>query len=231
MSCSKEELLRRLRLYLSGDTTKQDIGRWAEQEYYDLLKGGYLECQKLVLYPFLKTLSRIHITGGEAEDIFPCKEDEVRNMWKVLNGDLDFEFCLETSIPVQGEKMFNNSTLLNWEYRRVLAEEYGTLSRNTNNNLADILRFVIEKSPLQNQSHETLLAIMEEHMIHLAKAILNTQFTLSNQIGGTRLYANKLIHRSAEEKFVTYLESYLGFRNFVILSSFRKGEDTVILMV
>ena len=47
--------------------SKKDIGKWAENAYYDLLKGSYVETSKIVLYPFLKTLSRIHIDNNETD--------------------------------------------------------------------------------------------------------------------------------------------------------------------
>ena len=36
--------------YFLGRLTKENLGKWAEKAYYELLKGGYVEKKKVVLY-------------------------------------------------------------------------------------------------------------------------------------------------------------------------------------
>lgn len=67
MTYNIEELCNYIDTYFSGKMSKKDIGKWAENAYYDLLKGSYVETSKIVLYPFLKTLSRIHIDNNETD--------------------------------------------------------------------------------------------------------------------------------------------------------------------
>ena len=64
-----------LNKYFRGELTKNELGMWGEKAFYDLLKGGYIENKKIVLYPFLKTVSKFHIEENDAEDhvVHPAK--------------------------------------------------------------------------------------------------------------------------------------------------------------
>ena len=45
--------------FFSGILSKDELGKWAEKAYFDLLRGGYVEIKKVKLYPFLKTLHNL----------------------------------------------------------------------------------------------------------------------------------------------------------------------------
>ena len=64
-----------LNKYFRGELTKNELGMWGEKAFYDLLKGGYIENKKIVLYPFLKTVSKFHIEENDAEDIYSSHFD------------------------------------------------------------------------------------------------------------------------------------------------------------
>lgn len=40
------KLRKKLNSYFLGEISKQNLGEWAGKAYYDLLKGGYIECKK-----------------------------------------------------------------------------------------------------------------------------------------------------------------------------------------
>ena len=52
-------LLQRIDDYFTGIISKTDLGKWANKAYYDILKGGYVENEKIVIYPFVKVISTL----------------------------------------------------------------------------------------------------------------------------------------------------------------------------
>ncbi len=77
MEFNCNELKNKVSSYCSHKLSKQELGRWASEAYYDLLRGGYLETEKVTLYSFLKVLSQIHIPCCEKDDIYPSEENDV----------------------------------------------------------------------------------------------------------------------------------------------------------
>lgn len=75
-----------LNKYFRGELTKNELGMWGEKAFYDLLKGGYIENKKIVLYPFLKTVSKFHIEENDAEDIYPSTEDDLKYIQAIFDG-------------------------------------------------------------------------------------------------------------------------------------------------
>lgn len=43
------KLRKKLNSYFLGAISKQNLGVWADRAYYDLLKGGYIECKKVII--------------------------------------------------------------------------------------------------------------------------------------------------------------------------------------
>ena len=47
----------KLEQYYDGQLSREELGSWNSNAYYDLLRGGYVELSKIQLYPFIKKLS------------------------------------------------------------------------------------------------------------------------------------------------------------------------------
>ena len=47
MEYNTKELMEKIDRYFEGELSKDDLGRWTERAYYDLLKGGYVENEKI----------------------------------------------------------------------------------------------------------------------------------------------------------------------------------------
>ena len=53
------KLRKKLNSYFLGEISKQNLGEWAGKAYYDLLKGGYIECKKNNYLSILKNYINI----------------------------------------------------------------------------------------------------------------------------------------------------------------------------
>ena len=47
--------------YYNKTISKDDLGKWASKGYYALMKGEYIEIEKLEIYHFVRTISTFHI--------------------------------------------------------------------------------------------------------------------------------------------------------------------------
>lgn len=56
-----EVLKEKISLYFGGKIKKYDLGLWAMEAYYELMKGDYIEIEKLKIYHFLKIISTFHM--------------------------------------------------------------------------------------------------------------------------------------------------------------------------
>jgi hypothetical protein len=68
MEFELDDIKKKIDDYFLGNLSKEELGEWAKKEYYDLLKGEFLELKKIIGYPFLKVISKFHI-----------KEDDILN--------------------------------------------------------------------------------------------------------------------------------------------------------
>jgi len=64
--------------YYSGNKSKQELGEWANREYYNLLCGEFIMISKLEIYKFLRTIASFHIEPNDIKDEYPCSEENVR---------------------------------------------------------------------------------------------------------------------------------------------------------
>lgn len=226
-----DELKNQISSYCSCKLSKQELGRWASEAYYDLIRGGYLEKGKIAVYPFLKTLSRIHIPQCEEDDIYPCEEKSVHEIAQVLTGERPFRFSLKTGIPVHAETLFKDSKALNWKNRNIWRTVYDGLKMKESfaDNIARISEWnnLLEPPQLQN----TILEILEIKMFHLLRSLSAPDFIGNSLNTELCLYCSKSSSPLSEEKLLEYLACYFGDRNFLLLISFHCGMPSISLIV
>lgn len=84
--------------YDNGEFTKKELGLWSMQAYYSLMRGEYVELDKLVVYHFLKTISTFHVVPDDLADEYPCSEEEVKDIMEVLHGKKDLCYTFNVRI-------------------------------------------------------------------------------------------------------------------------------------
>ena len=84
--------------YYNKTISKDDLGKWASKGYYALMKGEYIEIEKLEIYHFVRTISTFHIKPNDKKDEFPCSEEEVAKIRAILCGREDI--CYTVNIRI-----------------------------------------------------------------------------------------------------------------------------------
>lgn len=50
---------------------------------YELMKGEYIQLEKLQVYHFLKTISTFHVIPNDISEEYPCTEKEVQEILEI----------------------------------------------------------------------------------------------------------------------------------------------------
>lgn len=185
------ELREKIDSYFLGTLSKEELGRWAENAYYDLLKGGYIEQKKIVLYPFLKTISQFSIENNDIEDKYPCSEEEVEYIRKVLHGKEEFDFQIEIAIPVQLYNFDVNKAYWNITKREIFIELRNAITlwnedeKKGEKELCEQLKQLCDMPLLNN----TIQDILQNNIIRIYKSIFDISTSGVKQKEYMKLYA------------------------------------------
>ena len=98
MLVNAKQLEQKIDQYYHKIITKYELGLWSMQAYYELMKGEYIEIDKLQIYHFLRTISTFHQIPNDIADEYPCTEEEVLNMKEILCGKMDINYTFNIKI-------------------------------------------------------------------------------------------------------------------------------------
>lgn len=98
MQINLKILKQRIDEYYNKTISKDDLGKWASKGYYALMKGEYIEIEKLEIYHFVRTISTFHIKPNDKKDEFPCSEEEVAKIRAILCGREDICYTFNIRI-------------------------------------------------------------------------------------------------------------------------------------
>lgn len=92
--------------YNTGLIDKNELGKWAKQEYYNLLCGDFIIVSKLEAFKFVKTISNINIEVNDMLDEYPTTEEEFLFINQVLSGEKNINYTGEVRIHKNVYKRF-----------------------------------------------------------------------------------------------------------------------------
>ena len=225
MKFNRNKLYRKLEAYFTGKISKIELGRWANQAYYDILKGGYIENEKIVVYPFLRKIATFHLEENDKEDIYPCSEESVKKIWDILSGKVDTDFNIEVSLLVQIYTMFKEKIYYDKEKYNLFLKLRENIvlylkgKGQTDNNI----KMQLEEIRYWNSQKETIQDLLEMHIIQFLNSFFSDHFKL--------FVKESKQNNILAERFLNYLDSYLGNRNFYLLVSYSNGKPNIFLVV
>lgn len=227
MKFNVHELQVKLDYYFTGKISKTELGQWANKAYYDVLKGGYVEIEKITIYPLLKILSTFHVEADERNDVYPCTEETVKKIQEIVNGKIDIDFDIEMSIPVQVYDMFKERPYYDKERREIFVKlrniiacilEQGCIIDEEMVKQLEIIKYL----GYQNQ---TVQGILEKYIFSMVRILIE------NRKENYKLYAKESDKNTIIKKLLDYLDGYIGNSNFHLLVSLKKGVPDIIIIV
>lgn len=233
MKFDVHELQSKLDYYFTGKISKIELGQWANKAYYDVLKGGYIEIEKVTIYPLLKILSTFHVEADERNDVYPCTEEKVRKIKEIVDGKIDIDFDIEMSFPVQVYNMFKERPYYDKERREIfvklrniiacILEQGGMIDEEMVKQL-EIIRYL-------NYQNQTVQGILEKHIFSIIRILLENSIINGKNKENYKLYAKKADKNTITKKMLDYLDGYIGNNNFHLLVSLKKGVPDIFIIV
>lgn len=233
MEYNAKKLLKKVEGYFTGEISKTELGRWANFAYYDLLKGSYIENEKIVIYPFLKVISTFHRMENDQEDVYPCTEEDVKMIRDILHGNKDFDFSVEMSIPIQVYSMFEEKHIFNKERLELFVKLRNILFLffEQNNILSNEMIAQIESIISLKLQNKTVKDLLEEYIQRFLRVLFEDYSMEMALQKNLKLYALKSEQNIIVERLMSYLECYTGNRNFEVLVSYKEGESSIVINV
>lgn len=233
MEYNAKRLLKKVDDYFAGTISKADLGKWANSAYYDLLRGGYIENEKISIYPFIKTISTFHIRKNDKEDIYPCTEDSVKMTRDILEGKRDFDFSVEISIPIQVYSMFKENPYFDTERHAFFSELRNLLVCyfEQKHSISDKIATQIESILCLERQNKIVLDLLEEYIRRFLSIFFGDGSAELELQKNLKLYVQRSEKNRIAERVIDYLDCYLGNRSFQLLIAYKRGESSILVTV
>lgn len=211
-------------MYFSKKISSDELGQWAKTAYYDLLKGGYIEVDKLYSYPFIKEVTSLYSCSNEKEDSAFCKDKRLIEIQNVLKHQEDYIFSVTVRLPELPYKFLDDRISLNEEKRALFLnlqlENLQSMSRGSNLALSDLSEGevkAVERIFLLNPNSVTLFDLVEEKILRMVKCIYETNEGVIERRNKLKLYSSD---ENLELKNLSqYIDYYSGKQSFTALVS------------
>lgn len=215
------ELKKRILCYQNKKYTKKELGVWAENAYYDLMKGGFLETKKLALLPLLKIISKIHIEDNERLDEYASSKEDIEFVQKILNGEESYEFAVELGVSAKLYDFFSDNKNFDKERLNIYQALKIELQRTNCNRqkIKEIMGQIIELE----RKPELILDYLEQRIIEMLSVLMNETGN-SNFRKEYNFYAKNAERSSLYSQLERYIDCRVGKCNFIYVVCFRNGE-------
>lgn len=229
MEINKEILLDKIDFYRSNKISRNELGEWAKEAYYDLMKGEYIEIEKISLYHFLREISLFHIEANDITGEYPCSEERIFEIGEIVAGRKNTQYTFYAKIS---KLVLLNNFQIRYNKFKKMQEMICIL--NSEKIPLEILCFFKEYVNQDTNEIQTLIDLFEAHIRGIL--IENIDFGESSVFDycrSLRIYAGDVtIDRIT---FITnlkkLLECILGERGFGISILYNKGIPNTILVL
>lgn len=215
--------------YLDGSLSKEALGKWGKSAYYDLLRGGYLKKDKIILYPFIKTISQVNIKTEEENDIYPASRSDIEFVQSVVSGAVSYCFQVEISVPKLLYSMPENDFLSVGRYEKMLAAKAAVENYIRSDNMAGALTDSIEQIKNTEKTAETILDLLQNQIVMLGLSLLDCRQKKAKP--RLSLYPQQAHKNAGVEKLLQYLKCFTGEETFIAVVSYKNGEPNMSVIV
>ena len=215
--------------YLDGSLSKEALGRWGKSAYYDLLRGGYLKKDKIILYPFIKTISQVNVKTEEENDIYPASRSDIEFVQSVVSGAVPYCFQVEISVPKLLYSIPENDFLSVGRYEKILAVKTAVENLICNDNRVGALIDSIEQIKNIEKAEETVLDLLQNQIVMLGLSLLDSSQRKAKP--HLALYPQQANKNLGVEKLLQYLKCFTGEETFIVVVSYKNGEPNMSVIV
>lgn len=225
-------LKEKLQQYFNKEIKNYELSLWAKEEYYKLMKGEYIEINKLVVYHFLRKISTFSLVPNDITDDYPCSDEEVEEIKDILNGNKDIHYTFNLKMY---KNIFQNELYtmrleklkqLNEEIERLALDNKSQISSIVVNNVFKCKSFSFNDSySLIDLFEENIRSIIAENM-DCGEMMLDYRKSVGIYVG--RSEKNKKSFVSDLKKL---LDCVMGEKSFRVSIAYKKGTPYLSLVL
>jgi len=198
MIINSEVLVKKINQYFNNEINKTDLGLWAMEAYYALMKGEYIEIEKLQIYHFLRKISTFHIIPNDITGEYPCTEEEVLEIGEILSGrkNISYTFNIKIFRNIYQSEIYQ----LKLEKFQELEEVIDSISSDSDDIPSSVVDKLIEYVNQEVSEVQSLIDLFEMHMkgiiaenIDFDEEIINYRQSVGIYVGGSNVNKKNFI--------------------------------------
>ncbi|MTD42171.1 hypothetical protein GIX45_26800 [Erwinia sp. CPCC 100877] len=225
-----EELLNeKLNNYFNGDLSQQELGEWANQQYYDMLTGKYVIVAKLIMYKFIKIIAGLNTQKNEVKDEYPSTEKDIIEIKEILSGNKNYSFTGNIKINLNFCKPYLSTMDIDKiSEAKSIISLYLSNKAITNQQKAS-LKMLFR---YRNKKIVTLIDLLDEYSYGLINDLLSHQkSTIWDQGFGLFTSTNETSERSKYQRLLLLLNCMTGDASIQVFISFESGVGSISLLI
>lgn len=224
-----ERLKDKLNEYYSKAIPKEVLGKWANEEYYNILCGDYIIIDNLKTYKFLKTIATFHLEPNDAKDEFPCTEEDILNISRILSGEKDIVFIGNIKVHNSIYDRFSIGGKLDWFLKvREIVNYYLETTEILFESRKMLKSFTEQKGELK-----TIIDILEMQVSGMVSNLfLDTNEELLSK-EDFRLFVGQkeFVQQNSYIRLLNLLDCLVGNNYFGVNIIFESGRSNITLLI
>lgn len=220
----------KLNQYFKGELSREELGLWAMKLYYELMKGEYIQLEKLQVYHFLKTISTFHVIPNDITEEYPCTEKEVQEILEILEGKRDIYYTFNIKIY---EGLYKKEQYINSQ--KIYAQLRNTIEKVDKDNISpEVISELVAyyKKNKNIKDVQTLIGLLECHIkgiiaenINIEEEIADFRQSVGIYVGGTSISKENFLPNLRK-----LLDCILGDSFFRVSIAYIKGKPHLSLI-
>lgn len=194
--------------FYTGNTKDSVFIAYVNTVYYDILRGGFINTEKLIIYPLIVMTLKLFDTENSKEAITAAKD----HIYAVLNGSSEFYHNIELSLPAEMYALYKNDPLFDPMRRELFESFYHILlkcgSNTEKQKCIDKYLPVFEKLKRQDG---TVFGIIEDRIGLTMRAVCANGCSFK---GALKLFPADDSDSIIYDVLTRYLEYYIGIKSF-----------------
>lgn len=215
--------------YLDESLSKEAVGKWGRSAYYDLLRGGYVKKDKIILYPFIKIISQVDVKADEKNDVYPASKSDIEFVQSVISGAVSYCFQVEISIPKLLYSIPENNYLEAGKFEEIFAVKTAVEDYIRNENMIGALVDSIGKIMDSEKKSVTILDDLQSQIVMLGRSLLDRRLRRAKP--HLALYPKRADKNLGVEKLLKYLKCFTGEETFIVVVSYKSGKANMSVIV
>lgn len=220
MMINAECLEQKINQFFCGELSRKDLGLWSMQAYYALMKGEYIEIDKLSIYHFLKTISTFHTIPNDIADEYPCSEEEVKEIMEILCGKKDL--CYTFNIRIYKNLYQKEPYKSRWEVFKQLRNDLEDI--DAENIPSSLVNELVKYSKQNIDEINTLVDLLECHLKGIIADNINSEEEIIDFRQSIGIYVGRNVNKeNFTQNLKKLLECIMGESLFRISIAYKKG--------